>query len=79
MSANTSYAIAFLGCFFLVACQTSPRQEGTNDPSRQRADFYVAVNGLDAWSGQLPAPNPRGTDGPFATLARARDGVRQLK
>ena len=43
------------------------------------ADFYVAVNGNDAWSGKLAAPNPPGTDGPFATLARARNAVRALK
>ena len=43
------------------------------------ATFYVATNGDDAWSGVLPAPNAAGTDGPFATLARARDAVRELK
>lgn len=41
-------------------------------------DWYVAPNGNDAWSGQLPAPNANGTDGPFATLAKARDVIRPL-
>ncbi|MBN1346135.1 MAG: right-handed parallel beta-helix repeat-containing protein [Phycisphaerae bacterium] len=41
--------------------------------------FYVAPNGRDAWSGGLASPNARGTDGPFATLHRARDAVRQIK
>ena len=41
--------------------------------------FYVAANGKDEWSGQLEAPVAAGTDGPFATLTRARDAVRQLK
>ncbi|GAA5179657.1 hypothetical protein GCM10023322_10260 [Rugosimonospora acidiphila] len=41
--------------------------------------FYVAVGGNDAWSGHLADPNGHGTDGPFATLARARDAVRALK
>jgi len=36
--------------------------------------FYVATDGKDAWSGRLPAPDGKGLDGPFATLARARDG-----
>jgi len=31
------------------------------------------------WSGSLPAPNATGTDGPFKTLGRARDAIRQLK
>jgi parallel beta-helix repeat protein len=43
------------------------------------ADFFVAPNGNDSWSGKLAAPNPVGADGPFATLARARDAVRALK
>ncbi len=41
--------------------------------------FYVAPNGNDAWSGAIPAPNRTKTDGPFATLARARNAVRALK
>ena len=40
------------------------------------ADFYVATNGDDAWSGTVAAPNGDGTDGPLATLSRARDAVR---
>ncbi|MDP4879812.1 MAG: right-handed parallel beta-helix repeat-containing protein, partial [Opitutales bacterium] len=42
-----------------------------------KADFYVSVQGSDHWSGTLSAPE--GKDGPFATLARARDAVRELK
>ncbi len=38
--------------------------------------FYVAVNGKDGWSGTLAEPNADGTDGPFATLERARDAMR---
>ena len=45
----------------------------------KKATFFVAKNGNDAWSGKLPAPNAEGTDGPFATLARAQDAVRELK
>lgn len=41
-----------------------------------RNTFYVATNGSDAWSGRLPDPNRDKTDGPFATLRRARDAVR---
>ncbi|MHC4179053.1 MAG: right-handed parallel beta-helix repeat-containing protein, partial [Planctomycetota bacterium] len=48
------------------------------DLDASTADFYVATDGKDAWSGTLPEPNHDGTDGPFATLARARDAVRQL-
>ncbi len=41
--------------------------------------FFVANNGNDSWSGTLPTPNTTKTDGPFATLQRARDAVRELK
>ena len=48
-------------------------------PSSEQAVFYVATDGNDAWSGTLEAPNAAKSDGPFATPARARDAVRQLK
>ena len=40
------------------------------------ADFHVSPQGSDAWSGRFPEPNAAGTDGPFASLERARDAVR---
>lgn len=46
--------------------------------SANAADFYVATNGNDAWSGKRPASNRSKTDGPFATLERARDEIRKL-
>ena len=42
------------------------------DPA-PRADFYVAPTGDDAWSGGLPQADAARSDGPFRTLARARD------
>lgn len=42
-------------------------------------NLYVALNGNDAWSGKLAKPNSAGTDGPFATLERARNEVRNLR
>ena len=45
----------------------------------RQAAFYVAIRGDDTWSGRLPAPNATGTDGPFRTLARARDEIRRVK
>jgi parallel beta-helix repeat protein len=43
------------------------------------AAFYVAPDGNDAWSGTLAAPNADGSDGPFATPARARDAARERR
>ena len=47
--------------------------------SPNSAIFYVALDGNDAWSGKLAAPNIAGTDGPFASLTRARKAIRTLK
>lgn len=43
------------------------------------ADLYLSPRGSDDWSGTLSVPNAQGTDGPFASLERARDAVRVLK
>ncbi len=45
----------------------------------EKADFYVAENGNDSWSGTLSMPNATKTDGPFATIKRAQEAVRELK
>ncbi len=37
---------------------------------------YVAPNGNDRWSGRFPTANKARTDGPFATVERARDEIR---
>ncbi len=42
------------------------------------ADFYVATDGNDSWSGTLWDPNVTGTDGPFATIARAQAAVHAI-
>ncbi len=42
------------------------------------ADFYVATNGNDNWSGTLDAPNGDFSDGPFATVDRARKAVQGM-
>jgi hypothetical protein len=41
--------------------------------------FHVACNGDDRWSGAWPTRQASATDGPFASLARAREEVRALK
>jgi len=42
------------------------------------ADFYVATNGNDSWSGTLDTPASDNSDGPFATLDRARKAVQGM-
>lgn len=43
------------------------------------ADFFVAPDGNDSWSGKLAVANADKSDGPFATLVQARDAVREFK
>jgi hypothetical protein len=43
------------------------------------ADFYVSGSGNDNWSGKLAEPNKEMTDGPFATIGRAKQAVRIMK
>ncbi len=51
----------------LVGCQSGP------------VTFYVAPNGSDQFSGRLAAPNAARTDGPFASLQKAQEAVRNCK
>ncbi|MFH1743179.1 MAG: hypothetical protein ABIH23_29580 [bacterium] len=46
---------------------------------RQEVAFYVSTDGNDSWSGARPDPNRQKSDGPFATLDRARDAVHTAK
>ncbi|MGC8743042.1 MAG: hypothetical protein ACP5T0_04090 [Verrucomicrobiia bacterium] len=41
--------------------------------------FFVATNGNDNWSGKLPKPSSDFTDGPFATIQKAKEAVRLFK
>ncbi|HOY57121.1 MAG TPA: right-handed parallel beta-helix repeat-containing protein [Verrucomicrobiota bacterium] len=42
-------------------------------------DLHVSTNGNDSWSGELAVPSEDRSDGPFATLHRARDQIRRIK
>ena len=55
------------------------QEAGSEDVASTKADFYLSPNGSDEWSGTLAEPNEEKTDGPFASLERARDAVRVLK
>jgi len=42
-------------------------------------DYYVNTQGNDLWSGSLKTANANKTDGPFKTLERAKQAIRNLK
>ncbi|MHC5077366.1 MAG: hypothetical protein ACYTFM_13225 [Planctomycetota bacterium] len=48
-------------------------------PEKCAAIFYISKLGDDRWSGTIPEPKEDESDGPFATLDRARDAVQQRR
>ena len=72
-----------LGICGTIAVLLSGQCRGSDAPAKNAAgpttDYYVAAGGNDAWSGTLIAANEGKSDGPFATLERARDEIRKLK
>ncbi|MBI5092878.1 MAG: right-handed parallel beta-helix repeat-containing protein [Candidatus Hydrogenedentes bacterium] len=73
MTSGWSCAIIVCVAGLLAAPETNAA------PNSSGARIYVSTEGKDAWSGRLPVPDPAKTDGPFATLERARDEIRKLK
>jgi parallel beta-helix repeat protein len=51
----------------------------SNSAIGEIATLHVSPRGNDAWSGALSEPNADNTDGPLATVQRARDRIRELK
>lgn len=44
-----------------------------------KIEFYISNIGNDGWSGKIAEPTTDGTDGPFATIVKARNTIRELK
>lgn len=58
--------------FFLLFSTCLPETKGASSAVQ---NYYVSPQGNDAWSGRTP--DPADHDGPFRTLVRARDAVRE--
>jgi len=69
--------LCLLGVTPLLTAQTTAKRKshGYAQPGSAAA-FFVATDGNDNWSGTLPSPNSKGTDGPFASVAQAQLAVR---
>ena len=61
-----------------IAIATAAAAIAADSPAELKATLYVAPGGNDAWSGKLAAANAEKTDGPFATLEKARDALRAI-
>jgi len=64
-----------VACSLLGCAQPGP-QRSSPLPKPAPGVFFVATNGSDHWSGRLPLPNRKSTDGPFATLPAALEAAR---
>lgn len=70
----------FFGLFLTVCLLPLPFFSAFGEqPAEKTADFFVSPQGEDVWSGRAAVPNSARTDGPFATLTRARDAIRELR
>ncbi|MEA1950073.1 MAG: right-handed parallel beta-helix repeat-containing protein, partial [Planctomycetota bacterium] len=81
---NRTIAVALLFSFIASTGIASDSSLRTVSPPRVKPDpnaltLFVSPAGNDSWSGKLAAPNPSGTDGPLATIEKARDRIRQIK
>jgi hypothetical protein len=59
----------FLTALLLQSC---------GEPQLDDNAFYISPDGNDDWSGRRSEPNADATDGPFATLQRAKSAIRQV-
>ncbi len=76
----TLSTILTLGCLLAVTGAASAASPAHSCPANaHEVDFYVSLNGNDAWSGVLPIPNKKGTDGPFRTVRRAQEAARKMQ
>jgi hypothetical protein len=71
-------ATVSMSLLLATACFKAPLEQinATPNGNTGAADFFVSPKGKDTWSGK--SAEPRENDGPFATVARAREAVRAL-
>lgn len=62
-----------------VFVNSQPPRSNDSSSKSTGISLYVSPNGNDNWSGKLETVNAENTDGPFATIQRARNEIRQLK
>jgi len=72
-------SMRYVRCLRIAACAIALALPGVAWAAAPAADFYVAPDGKDAWTGKLVAPNAGKTDGPFATVGRAQGALRAAR
>lgn len=70
--------VVCISCSSLFSAEALP-QTVSAGAAQEGLILYVSTDGNDSWSGALAHPNAARTDGPFASIAGARDAIRKLK
>ncbi|NQT12522.1 MAG: right-handed parallel beta-helix repeat-containing protein, partial [Planctomycetes bacterium] len=81
---SAAYSISALLTVTCLVWHASPAPAQDVSSPRLRSDaeeltLYVSTVGNDMWSGRLDEPNAAGTDGPLASIQKARDLIRETK
>jgi hypothetical protein len=75
---KTNKEIDFSYLFFLITFVFLFQVTASGLAQHAEAEFYIAPNGNDSWSGKFSEPNSDNSDGPLATLDEARVRVREF-
>src|SRR5581483_9590781 len=76
------FGTSALAIFLLLGAlvlQTPGIAAQQRDSHNVEANFFVSPTGRDTWSGTLSAPNREGTDGPFASIEKAKSAALNLR
>ena len=82
MKRTTSLTLRPIALWLLATacCLGRPPAAAAGDTNNTPAiQLYVSPEGNNQWSGALEKPNQARTDGPLATIHRAREAIRRLK
>lgn len=71
--------LLLLGLFIQILALGNIVKVGEYDAENNKIVFFISPYGNDNWSGKLAEKNADQTDGPFATLEKARDAAREIR
>jgi len=70
------FSIAIACIVAILSGFAQVQKDSQGERSARENVLYIATDGKDTWSGRIARPNEDKTDGPFATLERARNAIR---
>ena len=70
-----SFILSLVIIFLFSACSSAGNDQPGSEP--KKSTYFVSPSGNDNWSGTLSEPKNK-QDGPFLTIGRAQQAVREL-